>query len=594
MKLLRSLSIIASLLCLAGRAWAETPSPTKTLIEMKSVAEWKVVSNKVSAVVTPSPNAANRLSLQVPQAGEKAWDLCLHSAPFPQAIQKGEKIWLSFPVQDLQTSGTPARLIAYVEPIAGKGVKFQLGGAAMRSEMRIQETWTAEEAYEPGTLRLSLHLAQAAQHISLGPLQALIYAPETDATKLPVTPLTYAGREPEAPWRKAADERIRKHRMNDVKVKVMTLAGEPVPNAEIEWRQLSHAFGFGCFCEGELLKETPDGENYRKFFAENFNCATVPAYLAEWGWLKPEGRLTGLRIADWLEEKRIPARGHLLVYPGYVATPNAWRELPAAERRSRIEAHFAPVLHGLGERGVLEFDAVNELRDNIGFCDELGQPTQQSGLQVVADWFKQAKALAPNSILYINEYMILAGGGFTQKEQDLYFKTIEALLKLGAPIDGIGMQGHFGAALTPPDAMLAVLDRFATLGKKIRITEFDIDIGDEAAQADFTRDFYTLVYSHPAVEGIVQWGFWEGNQWKPRGAMIRKDWSEKPNYHAFRKLTRETLASHFKTNTSSSGEWSQRIHQGTHLLTIKVGNYTRQQTVQIHRSLPHLIEVRVP
>ena len=52
----------------------------------------------------------------------------------------------------------------------------------------------------------------------------------------------------------------------------------------------------------------------------------------------------------------------------------------------------------------------------------------------------------------------------------------------------------------------------------------------------FTRDFYTALFSHPSVEGIVMWGFWDGAHWKDDGVMYRKDWSLKTSGEAVQQL----------------------------------------------------------
>src|SRR5207249_1964508 len=73
-----------------------------------------------------------------------------------------------------------------------------------------------------------------------------------------------------------------------------------------------------------------------------------------------------------------------------------------------------------------------------------------------------------------------------------------------------------------------IYDRFATLGLPVRITELDIDSNDEKLQADYLRDFLTASFSHPNVNGIMVWGFWEGAHWRPNAAMYRKDWTPRP------------------------------------------------------------------
>ena len=110
----------------------------------------------------------------------------------------------------------------------------------------------------------------------------------------------------------------------------------------------------------------------------------------------------------------------------------------------------------------------------------------------------------------LNDYDILSAHGANRAHQDHFEATARFLLDSGAPITGLGMQGHFGASPTSMATVKRVLDRYAALGLSIRITEFDVNTADEALQADYTRDFLTMVFSHPAVTGFQMWGFWEG------------------------------------------------------------------------------------
>jgi len=48
-----------------------------------------------------------------------------------------------------------------------------------------------------------------------------------------------------------------------------------------------------------------------------------------------------------------------------------------------------------------------------------------------------------------------------------------------------------------------------------------------------------LCFAHPAVKGIMMWGFWEGRHWRPEAALWRKDWTIKPNRRAYVNLMDE-------------------------------------------------------
>jgi hypothetical protein len=145
----------------------------------------------------------------------------------------------------------------------------------------------------------------------------------------------------------------------------------------------------------------------------------------------------------------------------------------------------------------------------------------------MVDWFKTARAAGQAPRLFINDHGILPGGGGDTPHRAHYESTIQFLIDEQAPLDAIGMQGHFGSQPTAPDEVLAILDRFARFGKPIMVTEYDITVDDEELAGQFTRDLLTALFSHPAVVGFVMWGFWDGSTGWER-PLYRRDWSLKP------------------------------------------------------------------
>jgi GH35 family endo-1,4-beta-xylanase len=190
-------------------------------------------------------------------------------------------------------------------------------------------------------------------------------------------------------------------------------------------------------------------------------------------------------------------------------------------------------------------------------------------------WFKLARQHDPDVNLYLNDYAILSGGGLDKAHQDHFEKTLRFLKNGGAPITGLGMQGHFGGTPTPPERMLAILDRFAALGLDISITEHDIDTEDEQLQADFTRDFLTTVFSHPSVVAILTWGFWENSHWRPNGAYYRKDWSLKPAGQVWLDLVKNTWWTRAALTTAADGTARTRGFLGDYEVTVTHNGVTK-------------------
>ena len=265
-------------------------------------------------------------------------------------------------------------------------------------------------------------------------------------------------------------------------------------------------------------------------------------------------------------------RGHVLVWPGWKNLPKSLRdfEKDPARLKSEVTRHVRE-LAGTMKGSLVHWDVVNEPFDNHDLLDILGR-------EAMVDWFKEARAADPAPKLFINDYAILSGGGGTSPHRDHYDETIAKLVEKGAPFDGIGMQGHFGNSLTGPEDMLKILDRFARFKKTIWVTEYDIVIDDSELARAFTRDFYTTLFSHPAVGGIVMWGFWDGSHWKNNAPLYARNWSEKPAGRAYQELVREKWRTFASGKTDRSGAFAARGFLGDYEVRVRAGS--RNKTVR--------------
>jgi GH35 family endo-1,4-beta-xylanase len=218
---------------------------------------------------------------------------------------------------------------------------------------------------------------------------------------------------------------------------------------------------------------------------------------------------------------------------------------------------------------LIDWDVMNEPYSNHDFMDILGR-------QVMVDWFKTARAGDPTAKLYINDFDILAAD--EKEHRDHYAETIQYLIDQGAPLDGIGLQCHFPSRVTDIDELIKRLDRFAAFGKELEVTEFDISTSDEATQADYTRDFMTLAFSYPQMKAFLLWGFWQGAHWRPDGAMLRRDWSEKPNSKVWDDLVFNKWWTNANGTTNGQGTYVTRGFLGDYDIEVTSGGKTK--TVQ--------------
>jgi len=343
-------------------------------------------------------------------------------------------------------------------------------------------------------------------------------------------------------------------------------------------RLVKHAFAFGTCVPSEILISDGNVE-FKRIIPELFNIATLENDLkwaplsGDWG---PDFTLDRAKQGiKWLRDKGLSVRGHALVWPGWKNLPKFLHqyENDPAQLHEEVQRHLRE-LAAATEGSLMHWDVVNEPFDNHDILDILGP-------EVMVDWFNEVRAAEPSSKLFINDYAILSGGGGTTPHRDHYEKTIKMLVDKGAPLDGIGMQAHFNDLLTSPDDMLATLDRYAKYGVPIWVTEFDVGIDDEEVSGKFTRDFYTTLFSHPSVEGIVMWGFWDGSHWMNNAAMYRRDWSLKPSGEAIRELLLKTWCTDTTGTTDAQGTFITCGFLGDYVIQVSAAGKTKSFNAQL-------------
>ncbi|MEM6504057.1 MAG: 1,4-beta-xylanase, partial [Planctomycetota bacterium] len=86
--------------------------------------------------------------------------------------------------------------------------------------------------------------------------------------------------------------------------------------------------------------------------------------------------------------------------------------------------------------------------------------------------------------------------------------------------------------------------------------------------ADYTRDFYTALFAHPAVDGILSWGFWAGAHWRPDVAYLDDGFNPRPSDHALRRLIFEDWWTNASAPTDHAGVATIRGFHGQHQVTI--------------------------
>ncbi|MBN2715945.1 MAG: endo-1,4-beta-xylanase [Deltaproteobacteria bacterium] len=140
------------------------------------------------------------------------------------------------------------------------------------------------------------------------------------------------------------------------------------------------------------------------------------------------------------------------------------------------------------------------------------------------DWIIRAFELAhqhcPKSVLLLTDYGVLSGN--TAEFIDMATPAVNA-----GVVDALGLEAHGLEKVTLAD-IEARLNQVLALGLPVYITEYDVDIENDAAQLEVMQSQFPLFYTHPNVVGITLWGYVERMTWAAHAGLIYQDGTKRP------------------------------------------------------------------
>jgi GH35 family endo-1,4-beta-xylanase len=418
------------------------------------------------------------------------------------------------------------------------------------------------------------------QTLEIAGLSVENLGPDADPQAQPQTTSDYLGSEPEAAWRHAAIQRIEQHRKADHRVMVVDADGRPVAGVTLRAELMRHDFQFGAAISAIWLNDNWDTEaglRYRTSLTRWFNSIAIENALKWARWEKdPE---VALRTLRWANEVGLDVHGHVLVWPGLEKfrvhdAQDIWsaaQEDPEILRR-RVSNHIDSILSGTA--GMIgTWDVVNEAYNQNDFIKLLGEP-------VIAEWFIQARAGAPDATLLYNDFGLIGQNGTNRPKQQFVKRLIAEALQRGAPIDAIGFQSHLGGGYTPPARVLDILDDFGELGLDLQITEYDLSTKDPELAERYTRDFLIAVFSHPQVTGFQMWNYWSATPtWFPEASVFGDDWSLLPVGRAYLEMVHNRWNTDVVGITDSDGRFDFRGFKGDYRFTLD--DFSEQTTGKV-------------
>jgi GH35 family endo-1,4-beta-xylanase/enterochelin esterase-like enzyme len=244
-------------------------------------------------------------------------------------------------------------------------------------------------------------------------------------------------------------------------------------------------------------------------------------------------------LVAWCADRNIAIHGHTLVW--HAQTDNWFfrdggREVVA----QRMKDHISTLV-GRYKGRIRSWDVVNEAISDGGNAQTAQTENlrnsswlQALGPEFLTLAFRFAHEADPEAELYYNDYGIEAGPKHASS-----LVLLRRLINDGAPIHGVGIQGHWSTAGIPYAALDQAIADYAALGLKVSITELDATIRGAAggqfgrgfggrrsggeppapqdlqAQADaYARLFAIFIKHQDVLDRVTFWGLSDRRTWR--------------------------------------------------------------------------------
>lgn len=282
-------------------------------------------------------------------------------------------------------------------------------------------------------------------------------------------------------------------------------------------------------------------EQELKVASEHFNAVT-PENCMKPEQIHPEDERWQFERADalvnWATENKMSIHGHTLVWH---AQTRDWffRDGDKDNVTQRLKDHIHTLV-GRYRTKIQSWDVVNEAISDGG-NEQTGQTEnlrnsrwmQTIGPDFLTLAFKFAHEADPDAILYYNDYNIESGPKHASS-----LVLLKRLLKEGAPIHAVGIQGHWRSGGVPFEDIDRAISDYASLGLKVSITELDVTIRgasggqfgggfnrernasppsleDLKTQAQDYARLFTIFKKHKdVIERVTFWGLNDRRTWR--------------------------------------------------------------------------------
>jgi len=399
----------------------------------------------------------------------------------------------------------------------------------------------------------------------------------------------------ENPWltdeyRAFLDQQIETNRTSMVGVRVYDEMGRPLEGAKLHFELLSHDFIFGTAMNVTVMFGRDHSEPYRAKAEELFN-GIVFGNALKWSKFEDVERRKRLKPAlEWVESRPFHFRGHAMIWAPTKYRPVVPTEVQEAIKsgnpqvRDYVKQRSLDHIHRIGtafKGRVAEWDVLNEQMHEPKLAKFLNPDARAAEAPIQLEWFRAAQEADPNARLFINDFDVLRPSGYHRQ----VLRQAQYLVENGAPIEGVGAQGHFwnGSGTLTAEETWERFKLFSDLGLKVAVTEFDMFGGGwervetlsvDENKALFFEALLRTTFAFPEATGFTLWGFWDRVHWKGQGTLFYRDWSPKPALAVWQNTVLGEWKSDETVTTTASGTADLRLYHGTYQVTVEAGGET--------------------
>lgn len=345
-------------------------------------------------------------------------------------------------------------------------------------------------------------------------------------------------------------------RKRDITLRITGVDSGGFLGSYLQVKQTQNTFPIGS-C---MSRTTIDNEDFVSFFIKNFNWAVFENEL-KWYWTEAERGKLNYKDADEMLDlcikNNIATRGHCIFW-GVEDAVQPWvKALNNNDLMAAVQNRLTDLLTRYKGK-FRHYDVNNEMLHGSFYQDRLGK-------DIHAYMFKTANQLDPSPTLFVNDYHV-EDGKDSRSSPEKYIAQILDLKEQGAPVGGIGIQGHIDSPVGP--IVCAALDKLAELRLPIWFSELNLSSINEHIRGDDLEVMLREAFAHPAVEGIMFWGFWELFMSRENSHLVNADGEINEAGKRLLALKKEWLISEFHGHLNNKGEFTFRGFQGTYNVEI--------------------------